>query len=490
MKTLQAVGWNWRTDGVEVCALVDGQSYRVFVPLRRVWHEFAKALAEGGTPMPPAVGGEMTVAGLFHGISCAANQQPAVGWFGSKLVHSVAKAATAVTNVALAPVKAIAKPAASVLAAGTHALSSVPVFGGALAAATTALTSPVTAVNSLVQGGKISSVAMNALKSNISSIRTLAPYAQTVISVVPGVGQGLSGAIGAGLALASGMSITDAVMAGVRDSLPGGPLARAAFDVANAAAHGQSISSVALAALPLTPQQKQILVQGVQLSKDLASGKKVSTVIVDAALRNLPADAQKAVQIAVALAHAKSLQQAVGTVAQASGVAQNFNQGIQAALQIARLPPHLPTPPSLVSAVQRGLQAKQVVQQATNAAAQGHAASAQFLSFLAKPHISGPLPQQFTARFHTNTRPHARGGGGAKKHTGIHHRTHVGAPMPAMKTFTARFHTDPPAVAVSGISARFVSGPWFPAPQHHVRQLYPVRMPYQTRAPLQYAWGR
>jgi len=76
--------------------------------------------------------------------------------------------------------------------------------------------------------------------------------AQVVISFVPVIGQGINAAIAAGGALARGENITDALAAGVKNALPGGPLAAAAFDAAVAAgkaiANGESIGDAALAA--------------------------------------------------------------------------------------------------------------------------------------------------------------------------------------------------------------------------------------------------
>lgn len=478
MKTLQALGWNWRTDGVEVVAVLDGQRYVVFVPLRAVYHEFAKEFASVGCPFDPVVGDYVTVEGLFSSIAKAVKSV-------AKVVtnNPVTKAVNKVTALALKPVVAVTK-------ATTSVLGKVPVLGGALSAASGILAGPIDVANGLANGGRIDRVLMNNLKSTIGNIKTLAPYVQTVISFVPGVGTGLSGAIGAGLALASGMSITDAVLAGVKGALPGGPIAAAAFDVAQAVAQGKPIAQIAINAIPVSPQAKQAMIQGVQLAKDLASGKKVSQALVDNALKALPPEAQKAVQIATALAHAKNLQSAVVGVANAAGVASALSNGVAAATQIARLPPAIKAPPHLVAAVAKGLQAKQAVANATTAAAQGHTQAAAFLNFLKKPTISGPIHQPFQARLHTN--PHAHGHRSHHGHPGIT-RARVGAPL--MKTFTARFHTEPTTPTVSGIHARFSSvGAWprrpFAYPQRQIPQLYPVRMPYQTFPQLHYAYGR
>jgi hypothetical protein len=75
--------------------------------------------------------------------------------------------------------------------------------------------------------------------------------AQVVISFVPGIGQGINAAVAAGAALARGENITDALVTGVKNALPGGPVAAAGFDAAVAAgsaiARGESIGDAALA---------------------------------------------------------------------------------------------------------------------------------------------------------------------------------------------------------------------------------------------------
>lgn len=479
MKTLQALGWNWRTDGVEVCAQIDDQQYKMFVPLHAVWHEFAKEFAAVGAPFPYCVGAEQSVGGLFSSIAHAVKS------VAHAVTHNpIAKAASSVTKLALKPLTLTTKLA-------TKALSKIPVLGGALGAASNLLAGPINVAEALAAGGRIDRVAMNALKSAVKDIKTVAPYAQMVLSMVPGIGSGLSAAIGAGLALASGMSITDAVLAGVKGALPGGPIAAAAFDVASAVASGKPIAQVALNAIPISPAAKQALIQGINLTRDLAAGKNVSQTLIDTALKQLPPVAQKAVQIASALAHAKNLQQAVVGVANAAGVSQAITNGLGAAQLIQRLPAGLKAPPHLVAAVKVGLQAKQTVAQAQSLAAQGHAPAAQFLNFLSKPKISAPFVAgpSFVARFHTGpAHPHHKRSSG-----GIHRRhSSVGAPSPVMKTFTARFHTEGGA-SVSGIGARFVGAPFrrpFSFAQRPTPQLYPVRMPYQTPDRLRYAFGR
>ena len=108
--------------------------------------------------------------------------------------------------------------------------------------------------------------------------------AQVVISFVPGIGQGINAAIAAGGALARGENITDAIAEGVKNALPGGPLAAKAFDVAlatgKAIANGEPIGDVALAAtraaLPSEEAKKAFdvglaVVQGQNLQRALVA---------------------------------------------------------------------------------------------------------------------------------------------------------------------------------------------------------------------------
>ena len=74
------------------------------------------------------------------------------------------------------------------------------------------------------------------------------PYAQAVASMVPGLGSGVSAALGAASALAQGQSVTDAAIAAGRGVVPGGPLGAAAYDTAIAIARGADPSTAALEA--------------------------------------------------------------------------------------------------------------------------------------------------------------------------------------------------------------------------------------------------
>lgn len=163
----------------------------------------------------------------------------------------------------------------------------------------------------IAKGERIDKAVMGHFKGQLNAAREVAPYVQTVVSFVPGVGQGVSGAIGAGVALSRGQPISQAIIEGARGALPGGPVAAAAFDVAMAAAQGKPIDQVALQAIPLPPDQKKLVVQAAMTAKDIAAGKNVAKSVYERGQSLLPPEAQKAMQVAVAMGTAKNIQSAM-----------------------------------------------------------------------------------------------------------------------------------------------------------------------------------
>ncbi len=225
-----------------------------------------------------------------------------IGKIAKGAVKSVAKVATTAAKVYTAPVSLAAK-----------VVKNVPVIGSVAKAYGQLQSLPLSVTQGVLSGQRLDRVAINNLKQTLNSAKTLAPYVQTVISFVPGVGTGVSAAIGAGLAIAEGKSITDAMLAGVKGSLPGGAAAQAAFEVGKGAIQGKPIDQIAINALPISDQQKTLLKQGLSAVKDVAAGKNVAHSIIDNAVKALPAQYGKALQIGMAMGHAKNLQDAIKT---------------------------------------------------------------------------------------------------------------------------------------------------------------------------------
>lgn len=220
---------------------------------------------------------------------------------------SIAHAASSIGHAVSSEAKKVGHAASSV----THAIEKVPVLGTIVHAADTLATGPLALTKSILAGERIDHALIDNFKRTAGGVKEIAPYVQTVISFVPGVGTGISGAIGAATALASGKSITQAMLEAAKGALPGGPIAKSAFDVASAAASGRGISEIALAAIPISDDQKDIIRQSAQVAHAIAKGQRVDKVLlnqVNANIARLPGELQKAVQVGVALGHGANIQ--------------------------------------------------------------------------------------------------------------------------------------------------------------------------------------
>jgi hypothetical protein len=383
---IRRLGWDWRSDGmglglgpgVLLCVNVNGKTLRAFVPLSHVWLAFDSELQSVGCVGSQWVGAPFSVGGFFS--------------FIKKAAKSLGSAAKKVVP------KAIQRAASKVVATAKHyggaawsAIKKVPVLG-AVASATAALALlPANAASQLVQGKRIDKIALGQFKTALGSVKTLAPYVQTVVSFVPGVGQGISAGLGASLALAQGQSISNALIAAARGAIPGGPMAAAAFDVATAVAQGKPLDQVALNALPISPSAKAALVQGLHAAKALANGQNVAQVAIDTALHQLPPAAQKAVQIGVALGHAKNLQDAAGAAARgAVELASTSKAGSQAAAAFAR---GVRTP-AVMTALQRAAHSQNALATVVRHAQAGHPQANRVVNALQMMRRSSrPVPQ-------------------------------------------------------------------------------------------------
>jgi hypothetical protein len=175
---------------------------------------------------------------------------------------------------------------------------------------------PFQIAQGLASGKRIDQVALGRIQSTMADWHEAAPYAQAVISLVPAAGPAVAAGLGTAVALANGQSISDSLIAGARGAIPGGPLAQAGFDMGVAAMKGERIDQAALnvatSAAGLSPAASQALRQGLTAARDLADGKKVSQVALDqaeqAAKQYLPATAQKALTVGIALGQGKRLQ--------------------------------------------------------------------------------------------------------------------------------------------------------------------------------------
>ena len=232
--------------------------------------------------------------------------------FGSvgKFLGNAAKTAG---RVAGAPVKVASKATGAI----GKQISKVPVVGkGIHGVFDLTVGAPIAFAGAVASGARIDRAAMSSLKQGLDAARDVGPYAQAIVSLVPGVGTGVAGALAAGLALSEGKSLTEAVKAGVIASLPGGALGKVGFNVGAAALQGKPLDGL-VKSLPLPSDAAAQLTSGLSQLKKIASGAKVSpaeaakvSANVQSALAKLPPDVRKSVQVGIAFEHGRLLQAA------------------------------------------------------------------------------------------------------------------------------------------------------------------------------------
>lgn len=193
--------------------------------------------------------------------------------------------------------------------AATKSIGKVPVVGGALKGTFSIVASPLKLTGNIANGKRLDRAVMEDFKDKVGAVKDIAPYAQTVVSLVPGIGTAASGAIGAGIALAKGQPISQAMIEAVKGSLPGGAVSKSIFNVAQNVVEGKNIKDIGLSSIPgLDANQKKALATALEAGKNIAAGKNVAKGVYEQAMKTLPADAQKAVSVGLAIGHGANLQ--------------------------------------------------------------------------------------------------------------------------------------------------------------------------------------
>ena len=163
-------------------------------------------------------------------------------------------------------------------------------------------------ITQIAQGKNIAQAAKIAVHDGVKEFAKAGPIAQSIVSVIPGVGTAVGVAIGAGVALAQGKPISEIMIDAAAGAVPGGLVAADALHA------------------------------GAKIGGDLLSHKNIKTALLDGA-RSAAIDAGSAVGIppivtstafdtGIALGHAKKIQDvgmelahvAVSEAAKATGV--------------------------------------------------------------------------------------------------------------------------------------------------------------------------
>jgi hypothetical protein len=213
---------------------------------------------------------------------------------------------TTITGVDLSP-QNIGKSLDAFTKTVGDAVNSIPLVGPLFHAELDLATRPFSIAEDMVKGGRIDQVLVNQFQRSIGDVKEIAPYAQTVVSLVPGIGPPVSAAIGAGLTLAQGRPLDEVAMAAIKGAVPGGPLAAAAFDLGKAAMSGQAgnIGSAAIRAIgsatgvEIPPAASSGLQAGLNAAQAVANGKKPDAALLSAAASALPGDIKSAVSSAL-----------------------------------------------------------------------------------------------------------------------------------------------------------------------------------------------
>ena len=166
-------------------------------------------------------------------------------------------------------------------------IEKIPVLGSI----TKLAEAPFKLAGALASGERLDHALLGTLKDQVAAVRDLAPYVQTIVSLVPGIGTGVAAAIAAGAALSEGRSITEATMAAVRGAIPGGPLVQAGFDMAVKVAKGENVGKAALeTARAQLPKEAQ---KAFDVGLAVASGRSLQSAVVNAIGSLLPAQAKE-----------------------------------------------------------------------------------------------------------------------------------------------------------------------------------------------------
>ena len=208
----------------------------------------------------------------------------------------------------------------SVVTSIGNAISSIPVVGDVTHIVGEAAAAPFNLAKSLATGERLDHALLGQLKDQIKIVKDAAPYAQTVVSLVPGIGTGVAAAVGMGAALAEGKSIDEAAKAAIRGAIPGGAIATTAFDTAMKIASGENVGKAALetarAALPDGAAQKAF-----DVGLAVATGEKIQNALANGLASLAPGQLQPILAAG---------QQALSTV---PGLSDAFKQIPQGAAQ-------------------------------------------------------------------------------------------------------------------------------------------------------------
>lgn len=193
-------------------------------------------------------------------------------------------------------------------------VENVPILGDIVKIVGEAAAAPFDLAIAIGSGARLDHALVGALKQQLKIVKDVAPYAQTIVSLVPGLGTGVAAMIGAGAALAEGKSIDDIAIAAIRGAIPGGAASVAAFDVATKVAKGENVAQAAIQGardlLPPGPAQKAF-----DVGVAVATGQKIQTALANGLMSLAPGQLQNIIAAGkAAVASVPGLTDAIKTL--------------------------------------------------------------------------------------------------------------------------------------------------------------------------------
>ena len=228
-----------------------------------------------------------------------------------------------------------------------------PLFHGAFIALEGGIAGPFQIASGIASGKRIDRVLMTQMNRQLGAIKEIAPYAQSVMSFIPGIGTGVSAAMAAGLALASGKRLDQVLLAGISVAVPGGQFGKMAFDMGKAVMEHKPIADILVHAgadlsgalgAQIPDSAVAGITAGLHMAQGLAKGSKKHPVAqVDATMTAMAAkipgldpaqqkEFTKALQAGMAVGQAVTLQKTAAELMAANlltfaAAGQEFSDG-------------------------------------------------------------------------------------------------------------------------------------------------------------------
>lgn len=137
-----------------------------------------------------------------------------------------------------------------------------------------------------------------------------------VVSNIPVFGTAISFVIHAAVSLAEGKSLDDATLDAIGGALPGQPTSGMAFRAGVAIAKGERVDRVIIASLPIPPETKALLNVAADVVYGIASGENVTKVAYDQIRKQLPPQAQQAMDVAKRIINGENVANMILTAAE------------------------------------------------------------------------------------------------------------------------------------------------------------------------------